>query len=383
VLRPVEKGFNAGQKNWEVLIMKKTPLNDVHRELGAKLIDFGGWEMPVQYAGIIEEHETVREKCGIFDVSHMGEIRVKGPEALNNVQRLVANDVERLEEGQILYSPMCYPDGGIVDDLLVYKIKDDEYLLVVNASNTEKDWEWIKENSLDNVELENQSNEYGQLAVQGPEAKNIINKLSDIDLDSMKYYCFACGEVAGKEVILSRTGYTGELGYEIYLQKEDAVEVWNKIMEVGKEYGLAPIGLGARDTLRLEMKYCLYGNDISKDTHPLEAGIGWTVSLDKEDFIGKDALVKHEEEGYDRKLVGFKLLGRGIPRHGYKVEHEGEEIGEVTSGSFSPSLKENIGLAYVKKELAEIGQEIEIVIRKKAVKAEIVKTPFVKNNSFS
>jgi len=383
VLRPAEKGFNAGQKNWEVLIMKKTPLNDVHRELGAKLIDFGGWEMPVQYAGIIEEHETVREKCGIFDVSHMGEIRVKGPEALNNVQRLVANDVERLEEGQILYSPMCYPDGGIVDDLLVYKIKDDEYLLVVNASNTEKDWEWIKENSLDNVELENQSNEYGQLAVQGPEAKNIINKLSDIDLDSMKYYCFACGEVAGKEVILSRTGYTGELGYEIYLQKEDAVEVWNKIMEVGKEYGLAPIGLGARDTLRLEMKYCLYGNDISKDTHPLEAGIGWTVSLDKEDFIGKDVLVKHEEEGYDRKLVGFKLLGRGIPRHGYKVEHEGEEIGEVTSGSFSPSLKENIGLAYVKKELAEIGQEIEIVIRKKAVKAEIVKTPFVKNNSFS
>ncbi len=383
MLRPAEKGFNAGQKNWEVLIMKKTPLNDVHRELGAKLIDFGGWEMPVQYAGIIEEHETVREKCGIFDVSHMGEIRVKGPEALNNVQRLVANDVERLEEGQILYSPMCYPDGGIVDDLLVYKIKDDEYLLVVNASNTEKDWEWIKENSLDNVELENQSNEYGQLAVQGPEAKNIINKLSDIDLDSMKYYCFACGEVAGKEVILSRTGYTGELGYEIYLQKEDAVEVWNKIMEVGKEYGLAPIGLGARDTLRLEMKYCLYGNDISKDTHPLEAGIGWTVSLDKEDFIGKDALVKHEEEGYDRKLVGFKLLGRGIPRHGYKVEHEGEEIGEVTSGSFSPSLKENIGLAYVKKELAEIGQEIEIVIRKKAVKAEIVKTPFVKNNSFS
>ena len=383
MLRPAEKGFNAGQKNWEVLIMKKTPLNDVHRELGAKLIDFGGWEMPVQYAGIIEEHETVREKCGIFDVSHMGEIRVKGPEALNNVQRLVANDVERLEEGQILYSPMCYPDGGIVDDLLVYKIKDDEYLLVVNASNTEKDWEWIKENSLDNVELENQSNEYGQLAVQGPEAKNIINKLSDIDLDSMKYYCFACGEVAGKEVILSRTGYTGELGYEIYLQKEDAVEVWNKIMEVGKEYGLAPIGLGARDTLRLEMKYCLYGNDISKDTHPLEAGIGWTVSLDKEDFIGKDVLVKHEEEGYDRKLVGFKLLGRGIPRHGYKVEHEGEEIGEVTSGSFSPSLKENIGLAYVKKELAEIGQEIEIVIRKKAVKAEIVKTPFVKNNSFS
>jgi aminomethyltransferase len=357
--------------------MEKTPLNQIHKDLGAKLIDFGGWEMPVQYTGILEEHEAVREQAGIFDVSHMGEISIKGENALAMVQKLVTNDVARLEIGQILYSPMCYPDGGIVDDLLVYKIADDDYFLVVNASNTDKDWKWIQDNAIEGVEMANVSEDYAQIALQGPNSQKILEELTDIDLDSMKYYWFDAGKLAGVEVLLSRTGYTGELGYEIYLAAKDGVDVWNSIMKIGKEYGIKPVGLGARDTLRLEKKYCLYGNDITKDTHPLEAGLQWTVKLDKDNFIGKEAILNFKEKGYDRKLVGFKLLERGIARHGYKVQKDGEEIGEITSGSFSPTLKENIGLAYLKNEFVNIGQEIEIVIRKKLVKAEVVKTPFV------
>lgn len=357
--------------------MKKTPLNQVHKDLGAKMIDFGGWEMPVQYTSILSEHESVRKACGLFDVSHMGEIYFKGPEALANLQKLMTNDVSRLELGQVLYTPMCYSDGGIVDDLLVYRLDDDEFLLVVNASNTDKDYEWIIENTSGDVEIKNLSSEYAQLALQGPKSKDILQELTGINLDQMKYYWFERGEVAGAEVLLSRTGYTGELGYEIYLKPDDAVSVWNSLMEKGEKYNLVPVGLGARDTLRLEKKFCLYGNDIDKNTHPLEAGLGWTVKFDKGDFIGRDVLLRHKEEGYDRKLIGFKLIERGIARHGYTIQSNGEDIGVVTSGSFSPTLKENIGLGYVKKEQARVGEEIEIIIRKKSVKARIVETPFV------
>ncbi|MDI3548539.1 MAG: aminomethyltransferase [Halanaerobiales bacterium] len=358
--------------------MKKTPLNQVHRELGAKLIEFGGWEMPVQYTGILQEHQAVREKCGLFDVSHMGEIHFAGPGALATIQHLITNDAARLKVGQILYTPMCYPDGGIVDDLLVYRLGEEEFLMVVNAANTDKDFEWVKDNSFEDVKITNQSADYAQLALQGPEAKNILQQLTEIKLDDLKYYWFERGEVAGTEVILSRTGYTGELGYEIYLKTEDAVRVWNRLMETGKEYGLLPAGLGARDTLRLEKKFCLYGNDIDENRHPLEAGLGWTVKFSKKDFIGRETLLKYKEEGYDEKLVGFKLIERGIARHGYKIKANGEDIGIVTSGSFSPTLRESIGLGYVKREKAGIGQEIEIVIRKRPVAAEIVETPFVK-----
>ncbi len=357
--------------------MKRTPLNQVHRDLGAKVIDFGGWEMPVQYNGIISEHNAVRNDCGLFDVSHMGEIYFKGADALKNLQKLLTNDVSRLEDGQILYTPMCYPDGGIVDDLLVYRLEEDEYLLVVNASNTDKDFKWIKENSSGDVRIENQSPEYGQLALQGPNSKELLQQFTDINLDDLEYYWFERGKINGAEVILSRTGYTGELGYEIYLKPDQTVSLWESLMEKGKDYNLVPVGLGARDTLRLEKKFCLYGNDIDKNTHPLEAGLGWTVDFDKGDFIARDVLVKHKEEGYNRKLVGFKLIDRGIARHGYTIQADGKEIGVVTSGSFSPSLKENIGLGYIEKDKAGMGEKIDIIIRKKPVKAEIVKTPFV------
>lgn len=357
--------------------MKKTPLNAIHKELGARLINFGGWEMPVQYSSIIEEHEAVRNKCGLFDVSHMGEFSFKGKEALDNLQNLVTNDVARLEIGQALYTPMCYNDGGIVDDVLVYRLDEEAFLMVVNASNIEKDFEWVTKNTKGEVVVENLSDNYAQLALQGPESKNVLKLLTSIDLDSLKYYWFERGQVAGKEVILSRTGYTGELGYEIYLSPADAVYVWNKIMESGKEYGLLPVGLGARDTLRLEKKYCLYGNDIDETRHPLEAGLSWTVKFSKGSFIGYEALLKYKEEGYQDRLVGFKLIERGVPRHGYKIEAQGEEIGVVTSGSYSPGLKENIGLGYVRKEKAKIGEEIDIIIRGKAVKGQIVETPFI------
>lgn len=359
--------------------MNKTPLNQVHRELDAKLIDFGGWEMPVQYSGILEEHKAVRGKCGLFDVSHMGEIKIWGDKALDMVQKLITNDASDMEIGRVIYSPMCYSDGGIVDDLLVYKTGEEEYLLVVNAANTEKDWDWIQENAIDGVKMENVSGEYAQLALQGPNSKDVLSEidLEDIDLEGMDYYWSAEGKIEGVPALISRTGYTGELGYEIYLAPEKAADIWKIIMEKGEDYGIQPVGLGARDTLRLEKKFCLYGNDIDSNTHPLKAGLGWTVVFDKDDFIGKEALVEIKEKGYDSRLVGFKMLERGIPRHGYKIKVEGQEVGEVTSGSFSPTLEENIGLGYVQKDKAEVGQEIEIVVRSREVAAEIVETPFV------
>ncbi len=357
--------------------MKKTPLNDIHKKLGAKMIDFGGWEMPVQYSSIIEEHEAVRNRCGLFDVSHMGEISFKGKSALDSLQKLVTNDVARLKTGQILYTPMCYDNGGIVDDVLVYCLDQEDFLMVVNASNTKKDYEWVTKNVSGEVMVENVSDNYAQLALQGPEAKNILKPLTDINLDILEYYWFERGKVAGKEVILSRTGYTGELGYEIYLSPIDSLDCWNKIMENGKKYGLLPAGLGARDTLRLEKKYCLYGNDIDETKHPLEAGLSWTVKFSKDHFIGYETLLEYKEEGYQDRLVGFKLIERGIPRHGYKIEAQGEEVGVVTSGSYSPSLKENIGLGYIRKDKAKVGAEIAVIIRGKAIKGEIVETPFI------
>lgn len=357
--------------------LEKTPLNDVHKKLGAKMVEFGGWEMPVQYSSIITEHLAVREKCGLFDVSHMGEIIVRGSEALVNLQKLVTNDVSRLVDGRVLYTPMCYNNGGIVDDLLIYRLKENEYLLVVNASNIEKDYNWIVENLSGDVEISNVSSNYAQLAIQGPESLNILQEVLEIDLSTLKYYWFIKTKIAGEEAIVSRTGYTGELGFEVYLNPNQSVLFWNKLMETGKEYGMLPIGLGARDTLRLEKKFCLYGNDIDQNRHPLEAGLAWTVKLLKGDFIGRDALLNYQNEGYQDRLIGFKLVGRGIARHGYEIKNEGKKIGVVTSGSYSPSLDENIGLGYVKKEISKIGQKMEITIRNRTVSAVIVETPFV------
>jgi len=345
--------------------------------MGAKMVEFGGWEMPVQYTGIIQEHVNVREKCGLFDVSHMGEICFKGIDALKAVQRLITNNAARLKKEQILYTPMCYPDGGIVDDLLVYRFKEEEFMLVVNASNIDKDFAWMKENSSGQVEIIDLSQEYAQLAIQGPDSKRVLQGLTPVNLDDISYYWFTVGEVAGVRTMISRTGYTGEIGYELYLSTEDAVKVWEQLMEAGHKYGLLPIGLGARDTLRLEKKLCLYGNDIDENRHPLEAGLGWTIKFDKDDFIAREPLLKYQKEGYRDRLIGFKLIERGVARHGYKIMAEGEPIGIVTSGSFSPTLKENIGLGYVIKEKANPGQEIEILIRNKPVLAKIVETPFV------
>lgn len=357
--------------------MKRTPLYKIHQGLGAKLIDFGGWEMPVQYTSIIEEHEAVRNACGLFDVSHMGEFFIKGRDALKNLQYLVTNNVNRLEPGQVLYTPMCYPDGGIVDDLLIYCFDKTAYMMVVNASNTIKDYEWVGSHISGDIIFKNVSANYALLAIQGPESKKVIDTLTPLNLDELDYYRFKKGVMNKYDVILSRTGYTGELGYEIYLPQEYAVDLWNKLMDCGKKYNLLPAGLGARNTLRLEKKYCLYGNDIDKNRHPLEAGLAWTVQFNKDDFIGKKALLQYKEKGYPDRLIGFKLTGRGIPRHGYKIRRGNNIIGIVTSGSYSPTLKENIGLGYIKKEYSSVRQEIEVLIRNKPVSGIIVKTPFV------
>lgn len=357
--------------------MKKTPLNQVHKDMGAKMTDFGGWEMPVEYTGIIEEHKAVRNKCGLFDVCHMGEVLISGENAAASVQRIIANDVEKLEDGKLLYTPMCKEDGGIIDDFLVYRLAADEYLMVVNASNTEKDFNWIKDHLLEGSTAENLSDQYALLALQGPEAKNILSKLTDADLDSMAYYTFKIAEVAGVEMIISRNGYTGELGYEIYFDPSEAEHIWQELMDAGSEYGLMACGLGSRDTLRLEKMFMLYGNDIDETINPIKAGMGWTVALDNGDFIGKEKLAEIKEKGTKRKLKPFKIKGRGMARHGYEIYADDQEIGVVTSGSYSPSLDESIGLAYLDNEYTEVGTEIEIKVRKRSVKAEVVKGPFV------
>jgi aminomethyltransferase len=363
---------------------KKTPFYDLHEKAGAKLVDFAGFQMPVQYAGIKTEHAAVREGVGIFDVSHMGEFYISGPEALDLIQKVTVNDASKLTEGKAQYTCMCYEDGGIVDDLIVYKLFDDAgYIAVVNASNIEKDLNWILDNNAFDAEVRNQSDDTCLLAVQGPKSVETLQKLTDLDLSEIGFYSFKMGSLAGMDnVVFSATGYTGEKGFELYFDKNqvDPEKIWNAIMEAGEEYGIEPCGLGARDTLRLEMGFALYGNDITKDTHPLEARLGWITKFEKGDFIGKEVLQQKKEEGLKRQLVGFVVEGeRNIPRQGYEIQNDaGEAIGEVTSGTMSITLGKGIGMGYVTKELAAEGTEIQIAIRKKTAKATVTRPPFIK-----
>jgi aminomethyltransferase len=359
------------------ILVKKTPLYEKHNELGGKIIDFGGWALPVQYTGIIEEHEQVRKAAGLFDVSHMGEIIIKGQDAEIFIQNLVTNNIIGAKEHRIIYSPMCYSDGGVVDDLLIYKYSEQHYLLIVNASNTDKDYDWIIQNAKGQVEILNMSDRYAQFALQGPKAEIILQKLTDTPLAEIGFFRFKPDvRLDGVEAIVSRTGYTGEDGFEIYMNSESAVYLWEKILQVGKDEGLVPVGLGARDTLRFEAALTLYGHEISPEISPLEAGLGKFVKLEKDDFIGKEELVKQHEQGLKRNLVGFEMIDRGIPRNGYDVQIDGRKVGFVTSGSFSPSLGKNIGMALVESDINAEGAELDIVIRNKAVKAKTVKTPF-------
>lgn len=359
--------------------VKDTALTPVHISLGAKMVPFAGYNMPVQYAGINAEHETVRTAVGVFDVSHMGEFMITGESALDLIQKVTSNDASKLTDGKIQYSCLPNEDGGIVDDLLVYRIDEKTYMLVVNASNIEKDWNWISSYNSFGAKMENISDRISLLAVQGPKAADALQLLTDVDLASMAYYTFKKGTFAGVEdVIISATGYTGAAGFEIYISNTNVRQVWNSIFIAGEDYGIKPIGLGARDTLRLEMGYCLYGNDIDDTTSPLEAGLGWITKFTK-NFVNAAALMEQKRSGVEKKLVGFEMLDRGIPRHSYKVtDANGNEIGKVTSGTQSPSLQKAIGLAYLNKESSQEGTEIFISIRDKNVKAKIVKTPFFK-----
>jgi aminomethyltransferase len=359
--------------------LKRTPFYEEHIKQKAKMVPFVGWEMPVQYRGVIEEHMAVRTRAGLFDVSHMGEVVVRGVDALKYLQKITCNDVTALAVGQIQYNALTLPQGTFVDDLLVYKFSDELFFIVVNASNTDKDFDWMLKNSAGfEVEVRNLSADYGQLALQGPLAEKILQPLTEVNLPEIKYYWFKEGKVLGKNCIVSRTGYTGEDGFEIYMTPEDGPAIYSAIMEKGKPIGLQPVGLGARDTLRLEAKMALYGNDIDDTTTVLEAGLGWICKLEKGDFIGRDVLLKQKEEGVTRKLVGFEMVDRGIARHGYPVIRNGREIGHITSGSYSPYLKKNIGLAYLPLEMTEIGTEFTVRIREKDLRAVVIKTPFYK-----
>jgi len=357
--------------------MKKTRLYNYHKDSGAKLVDFFGWEMPVKYSSIVEEHNAVREKAGLFDVSHMGEIRVSGPQALDYVQFLTPNDASRLNTQKAQYSALTTPQGTFVDDMLVYKLGENDYLLVVNAANTDKDFDWVESHQKDfDVEVKNMSDSYTQLALQGPKAIDILKPLTEIELEDMKPFRVRKGRVQDEEALVSRTGYTGEDGFEIYTLSENPDKIWDAILERGKKFGIKPVGLGARDTLRLEACLMLYGNDIDETTTVLEAGLGWLVKFKKGDFLGRDTLLKQKEEGIKRKISGFEIKGRGIARHGYPVYVDGKEVSKVTSGTFSPYFKKSIGLAYLPVTHNDPGQNIEIGIRGKKVKAEVVRTPF-------
>lgn len=359
--------------------MKNTALTSVHVQLGAKMVPFAGYNMPVQYSGINLEHDTVRKAVGVFDVSHMGEFILKGEDALDLIQRVTSNDASKLVDGKVQYSCLPNEDGGIVDDLLVYRIDEKSYMLVVNASNIEKDWNWISKYNTKNVEMHNISDKTSLLAVQGPKATDTLQKLTDINLSEMEYYSFKKGVFAGVEnVLISATGYTGAGGFEVYFENEHAEKIWAAIFEAGDEFGIKPIGLGARDTLRLEMGFCLYGNDINDTTSPIEAGLGWITKFSKE-FTNSKNLLMQKEAGITRKLVGFEMLERGIPRHDYKiVDESGNEIGIVTSGTQSPSLQKPIGMGYVATAFAKENSEIFISIRDQKVKAKVVKYPFYK-----
>jgi len=359
--------------------MKNTALTERHISLGAKMVPFAGYNMPVQYEGINAEHATVRNAVGVFDVSHMGEFILKGENALDLIQRVTSNDASKLYDGKIQYSCLPNETGGIVDDLLVYRIDEKTYMLVVNASNIDKDWNWIQKFNTSDVEMHNISDKTSLLAVQGPKAADALQSLTDIDLASMEYYTFKKGTFAGvKNVLVSATGYTGAGGFEIYFENQYADQIWDAVFKAGAEFGIKPIGLGARDTLRLEMGFCLYGNDIDDTTSPIEAGLGWVTKFTKE-FTNSAALLAQKEAGVTRKLVGFEMIDRGIPRHDYLVvDADGNQIGKVTSGTQSPSLQKAIGIAYVAKEFAKEGAEIFIDIRNNKVKAKIVKFPFYK-----
>ena len=357
--------------------MKKTPLYESHIKLGGRIIEFGQWLLPVQYTGIIEEHEQVRKAAGLFDVSHMGEILVTGPDAAAYIQKLITNDIESAKDGQIVYSPMCYPAGGTVDDLLVYKFSGEMYLLIVNANNTNKDFEWMLENLEGRVDIKNVSDDYAQLAIQGPKAQEILQKITSCPLRELKFFRFTESVLLdGIKAIISRTGYTGEDGFEVYISPENAVSLWDKLLEAGADDGLVPVGLGARDTLRLEAALPLYGNELDSDITPLEAGLERFVKLNKEGFIGREALLSQYQSGVKRKLAGFEMLEKGIPRNGYSIQKDGKIIGHVTSGSFSPSLKKSIGLALVESVYAGEGTELDIVMRGRPVRAVCIPLPF-------
>ncbi|QNK78150.1 glycine cleavage system aminomethyltransferase GcvT [Winogradskyella sp. PAMC22761] len=359
--------------------MKDTALSTTHEALGAKMVPFAGYNMPVQYEGVNAEHETVRKAVGVFDVSHMGEFLIEGPNALALIQKVSSNDAAKLDIGNAQYSCLPNDDNGVVDDLIIYKLKEETYLLVVNASNIEKDWNWIASKNDVGAEMRNLSEDYSLLAIQGPKAVEAMQSVTSHDLSAIKFYNFIVGDFAGIEnVIISATGYTGSGGFEIYCKNTEVKQVWDKVFEAGAEFGIKPIGLAARDTLRLEMGYCLYGNDIDDTTSPIEAGLSWVCKFNKE-FTNSEALKAEKENKPERKLVAFKLDERGIPRHGYPiVDAEGQTIGEVTSGTMSPSLSIGIGMGYVTKAYAAVDSKIFIQVRKKAIPATVVKPPFYK-----
>ncbi len=361
--------------------MKITPLNQQHKQLGARMVPFGGWEMPVQYSGVIDEHLAVRSAAGLFDVSHMGEIEVKGTDALAYIQQLTINDASVLVDGQIQYSAFCYPDGGVVDDVTLYRFSADHFMFCVNASNIDKDFAWMQKVLTDgafaDVVLTNRSPEFAQLALQGPKAQLILAQLTSADIGQLIYYHFTQADVAGVPTIISRTGYTGEDGFELYFAADKAQRLWTRLLEAGAGEGLIPIGLGARDTLRLEKKYALYEHELSEAITPLEAGLGWITKLDKPFFVGQAALKAMQAQGVPRRLVAIRMNDKGIAREGYPVFVDGVEVGTVTSGTLSPSLKVGIALALVKASVAAVGTELEIGIRQRRVPAEIIKPPFI------
>jgi aminomethyltransferase len=361
--------------------MKKTTFYNIHVKEGAKIVEFAGYFMPVQYSSIIAEHKAVRNSVGVFDVSHMGEVFVKGDKALDFIQLITVNDASKLTPGRVQYSAMCYEDGGIVDDLLVYRLAEKEFLLVINASNIEKDFEWMKKNNT-GADLKNKSDEYSLLAIQGPNSQKVVQKLTS-DPVNIEYYHFMNTRINGIDMILSRTGYTGELGYELYFRGNEKIaeDLWNAVMKAGKEYNIQPAGLAARDSLRLEMGFCLYGNDIDKTTNPLEAGLGWITKLKKDKFIGREALLKVKEAGLKRKLVPVETNEKAFPRHGYDLTVNGKKVGTVTSGTVSPVLDKPIALGYVETQYSDEGSKVNFLIRGKEIPAEVVKLPFVKKEN--
>jgi glycine cleavage system T protein (aminomethyltransferase) len=362
--------------------LRKTPLHAVHREMGAKMVPFGGWEMPVEYAGLITEHMAVRQAAGLFDVSHMGELEVRGPGALAFLQRVTSNDVARLKDGQAQYSALPNDSGAPKDDVIVYRRGPERYMLVVNAGNVEKDFRWLRSRGPEGCEVSDESDAYALIALQGPRAQEILQPLTGINLGSIAYYHFADGDVDGHAATIARTGYTGEDGFEIFVARDHAEPLWRRLVETGRDQGLQPAGLGARDTLRLEAKMCLYGNDMDETTSLVEAGLGWIVSLDdaKGEFPGRAVLETQKKDGAPRKLVGFEVTGRGIARHGYTVVLDGKPVGPVTSGSYAPYLQKNIGLCYLPAARAAPGTAVEIDVRGRNVPARVVPTPFYKRS---